>query len=62
MEESQFMTDVRRLSREQGPLSAPEARPIHIVVSGLSGTGKTCFSRRLVGLPGNETDHRKNTP
>jgi len=47
MEGSQVIADARRLAGRFNPLPAPEARPAIIVVSGLPGTGKTCFCRRL---------------
>lgn len=47
MEGSQVIADVRRLAGELGQLPAPEAQPALIVVSGLPGTGKSYFCRRL---------------
>jgi len=47
MEGSQVIADARRLAVSFEPLPAPEARPAVIVVSGLPGTGKTYFCRRL---------------
>jgi len=47
MESPQVVADARRLAVSLEPLPAPEARPAIIVVSGLPGTGKTCFCRRL---------------
>jgi predicted kinase len=47
MEDSRISADIRRLAVEWGALPAPEARPALIVVSGLPGTGKTYFCRRL---------------
>ena len=47
MEGSQVIADARRLAVSFEPLPAPEARPAVIVVSGLPGTGKTHFCRRL---------------
>jgi predicted kinase len=47
MEGSQVIADARRLAGSFNPLPAPEARPAIIVVSGLPGTGKTYFCRRL---------------
>ena len=47
MEGSQVIADARRLAGELGQLPAPEAQPALIVVSGLPGTGKSYFCRRL---------------
>lgn len=47
MEGSRVIADARRLAGGLGELPAPEARPALIVVSGLPGTGKTYFCRRL---------------
>jgi predicted kinase len=47
MEVSRVNSDARRLAGILGRLPAPEARPAFIVVSGLPGTGKSYFSRRL---------------
>lgn len=47
MEGSQVIADARRLAGGLGQLPAPEARPTMIVVSGLPGTGKSYFCRRL---------------
>jgi predicted kinase len=47
MEDSRVTADVRRLAGEWEPLPAPEAQPALIAVSGLPGTGKTYFCRRL---------------
>jgi hypothetical protein len=47
MVNSQVIADARRLAGSFEPFPAPEARPAIIVVSGLPGTGKTYFSRRL---------------
>jgi predicted kinase len=47
MEGSQFIADARRLAGELGQLPQPEAQPALIVVSGLPGTGKSHFCRRL---------------
>jgi hypothetical protein len=45
--EGSIIADARRLAGGLGRLPAPEARPAIIVVSGLPGTGKSYFSRRL---------------
>jgi predicted kinase len=47
MEDSRITADVRRLAGGWEPLPIPEAWPVLIVVSGLPGTGKTYFCRRL---------------
>jgi predicted kinase len=47
MEISQVIADAHRLASSFSPLPIPEARPAIIVVSGLPGTGKTYFCRRL---------------
>jgi predicted kinase len=48
MEGSQVIADARRLVGSLGQLPAPQAQPAIIVVSGLPGTGKSYFCRRLV--------------
>jgi predicted kinase len=48
MESSQVITAAHRLAGSLSPLPEPEAQPTVIVVSGLPGTGKTHFCRRLV--------------
>jgi predicted kinase len=47
MEVSRVIADAHRLASSFSPLPTPEARPTIIVVSGLPGTGKTYFCRRL---------------
>jgi predicted kinase len=47
MESSQVIADARRLEDNFTPLPAPATKPGAIIVSGLPGTGKTYFSRRL---------------
>jgi predicted kinase len=47
MDKTRFEADVRRLAESLGQLPAPEAPPVFIVVSGLPGTGKSYFSRKL---------------
>jgi predicted kinase len=47
MEGSQVIADARRLVGSFGPLPQAEAQPAIIVVSGLPGTGKSYFCRRL---------------
>lgn len=47
MESSQVIADAQRLAGGLGQLPAPEARPTLIVVSGLPGTGKSYYCRRL---------------
>ncbi len=47
MQNSQIIEDVSRLKESLGQLPEPMANPFLIVVSGLPGTGKSCFSRKL---------------
>lgn len=47
METSQVITAAHRLAGSLSPLPEPEGRPSIIVVSGLPGTGKSYFCRRL---------------
>jgi len=47
MEGSQVIADAQRLAGSFGPLPQAEAQPAIIVVSGLPGTGKSYFCRRL---------------
>jgi hypothetical protein len=47
MESPQVIADARRLAGSLGTLPTPEAQPAIIVVSGLPGTGKSYFCRRL---------------
>ncbi len=47
MESSQVITAAHRLATSLHPLPEPEAQPTVIVVSGLPGTGKSYFCRRL---------------
>jgi predicted kinase len=47
MEVSHASADVRRLAGVLGHLPTPRSRPAFIVVSGLPGTGKSYFCRRL---------------
>jgi predicted kinase len=47
MEGSQVIADARWLVGSLGQLPAPQAQPAIIVVSGLPGTGKSYFCRRL---------------
>jgi predicted kinase len=44
---SQLEADVRRLAESLGQLPEPTVAPTLVVVSGLPGTGKSSFSRRL---------------
>jgi predicted kinase len=46
------VSDVPQLAESLGMLPEPVARPVLIVVSGLPGTGKTYFARKLAGLIG----------
>lgn len=47
MTDTQVMADARRLSESLGPLPEPVVKPAFIVVSGLPGTGKSHFCRKL---------------
>ncbi len=47
MNSSQLDADVRRLAESLGQLPEPTVAPTLVVVSGLPGTGKSSFSRRL---------------
>lgn len=47
MKESQLAEDVRRLRDVLGELPEPAVKPSFIIVSGLPGTGKSHFCRRL---------------
>lgn len=48
MEKSQLIEDVQRLKDNLGELPEPVVKPSFIMVSGLPGTGKSHFCRRLV--------------
>jgi len=47
MEAPQLIADAKRLAGSFSPLPEAEAQPVIIVVSGLPGTGKSYFCRRL---------------
>ena len=47
MEDSRIIPDARKLARSLGQLPAPEVQPAFIIVSGLPGTGKSYFCRKL---------------
>jgi predicted kinase len=47
MDDAQVFSDASLLARVLGQLPEPEARPAFIIVSGLPGTGKSCFCRHL---------------
>lgn len=47
VEQSQLLSDVERLNESLGKLPEPMAEPAFIVVSGLPGTGKTYFCKKL---------------
>ena len=47
MEQTQLVSDVERLAESLGELPQPVARPVLVVVSGLPGTGKSYFCRKL---------------
>ncbi len=47
MEHTQLVSDVQRLMESLGQLPDPVAEPAFIAVSGLPGTGKSYFCRRL---------------
>jgi predicted kinase len=48
MEKTQLIEDVQRLKDNLGELPEPVVKPSFIMVSGLPGTGKSYFCRRLV--------------
>ena len=48
MEDSQLISDVKRLTESLGELPEPVVKPTFIAVSGLPGTGKTYFCTKLV--------------
>ena len=47
VDKTQFVSDAERLSQSLKGLPEPVARPMLVVVSGLPGTGKSCFCRQL---------------
>jgi predicted kinase len=47
VEDSQLISDVKRLTEGLGALPEPVVKPTFIVVSGLPGTGKSYFSNKL---------------
>jgi len=47
MEDTQVISDAQLLARGLGQLPDPEAQPTFIIISGLPGTGKSYFCRRL---------------
>ena len=47
MEHPQLVSDVQRLTESLGQLPEPVVEPVFIAVSGLPGTGKSYFCRRL---------------
>jgi predicted kinase len=47
VEDSRLLSDVQRLTESLGELPEPVAEPTFIAVSGLPGTGKSYFCRRL---------------
>ena len=48
MENSQLISDVKRLTESLGGLPEPVVKPTFITISGLPGTGKTYFCSKLV--------------
>jgi predicted kinase len=59
MEDTQTKKDVQRLRESLGELPEPVVKPAFIVVSGLPGSGKSYFCRRLsecISLPILESD------
>jgi predicted kinase len=48
VEDSRLLSDVRRLTESLGEFPEPVVKPAFIVVSGLPGTGKSYFCRKLV--------------
>jgi len=49
MDAEKIASDVRELKKALGELPEPVAKPALIIVSGLPGTGKSYFSRKLAG-------------
>ena len=47
VEDSRLLSDVRRLTESLGELPEPVVKPAFIAVSGLPGTGKSYFCRKL---------------
>ena len=47
MEESPLLSDVERLTESLGKLPEPVDKPVFIAVSGLPGTGKSYFAKKL---------------
>jgi predicted kinase len=47
VEKTQVVSDVQRLLESLGELPEPVAKPVLVVISGLPGTGKSYFSKRL---------------
>jgi len=47
MEQGGLVEDVKRLMKSLGPLPEPVVKPSLVVISGLPGTGKSYFCRRL---------------
>ena len=47
MEHTQLLSDVQRLTESLGELPEKVAKPVFMVVSGLPGTGKSYFCRKL---------------
>jgi predicted kinase len=50
VEDSRLLSDVQRLTESLGELPEPVAEPTFIAVSGLPGTGKSYFCRRLAEI------------
>jgi predicted kinase len=48
VEDSRLLSDVQRLTESLGDFPEPVVKPAFIAVSGLPGTGKSYFCRRLV--------------
>jgi predicted kinase len=48
VEDSRLLSDVQRLTESLGELPEPVVKPAFIAVSGLPGTGKSYFCRKLV--------------
>jgi len=48
VEDSRLLSDVRRLTESLGEFPEPAVKPAFIAVSGLPGTGKSYFCRKLV--------------
>jgi predicted kinase len=62
MEDTQIRQDVQRLRESLGELPEPIISPVLIVVSGLPGSGKSYFCRRLAARLSLPSTHSPATP